>query len=114
MKHLIIHMAAEPDNHSVILQELSKINVAIAVNTAETTHVKESVEEIKVQTQKTNGSVADLKKWRERWTGAVYVIIALLLPFLSWQVTRLIDVAAKVDRLVGTLSSYNIQVDEQK
>lgn len=46
--------------------------------------VKESLSEIKKQTTLTNGKVADLKLWKGIFSGAIAVILVVVLPLMAW------------------------------
>lgn len=42
--------------------------------------IQENVREIKIQTQKTNGTVKELQQWRSFITGGLAVVTALIVP----------------------------------
>lgn len=62
-----------------------------------------SLEEIKVQTTKTNGSVASLKIWRAYMTGAIAVIAFVVVPVIGY-------VVIQADQNNARLSSVQAQV----
>lgn len=66
--------------------------------------------EINERVKTTNGSVAEIKAWKERWTGASYVILLVVIPLLSWALYQIVHVDEKVREGVKTaLSAYNIE-----
>lgn len=49
-----------------------------------------ALSDIKTQTTKTNGTVADIKKWRERATGAATIVSSVVLPLIFGMLTYLL------------------------
>lgn len=47
------------------------------------------VNEVIVQTTKTNGSVAALKLWQERLIGGGAILVFVILPLLSWALVQI-------------------------
>lgn len=47
------------------------------------------VNEVIVQTTKTNGSVALLKKWQERSIGALTVLVLVVVPIMGWSLIQI-------------------------
>lgn len=65
------------------------------------------VNEVIVQTTKTNGSVANLKKWQERSIGAGSVVLLVLIPILGWallQISSNVSTIAVLQSKVYTLT----------
>lgn len=73
----------------------------------------DSLARIEAQTMKTNGSVADINKWRERANGAYMAssifVMVIIVPILSWAVWTLVNLPRTVQRSVDSaLSAYDI------
>lgn len=71
------------------------------------------LQEILTQTKKTNGSVADINRWRERVNGAAWAtgafLTCVLLPILGWAMYVLININQTVHSAVDqSLQVYNI------
>lgn len=58
----------------------------------ETNHgeLRENLEEIKKQTQKTNGHVADLKQWQAFVKGGLSILTILVVPILIYIIKQLL------------------------
>lgn len=74
-----------------------------------------TLQEIKNQTTKTNGSVADINKWRERINGmaiASGIFMSLIVvPILAWSLYILVNINQTVHSSIDqALQAYNIQV----
>lgn len=71
---------------------------------------------IETQTIKTNGSVAEIKAWKERTKGAMWAsglfISIIVIPILSWSIYTLVNIAGKINSLETTLQSYNIEIHD--
>lgn len=68
---------------------------------------------ILAQTTKTNGSVADLNRWRERVNGGAIVAgvftTVIVIPILAWSLYVLVNIQQTVHESVDqALSAYNI------
>ncbi len=64
---------------------------------------------IEGQTTKTNGSVAELKKWNDRTIGAVSVLVVVVLPVLTWAISILVTIDTRVHSAVDSaLAAYDI------
>lgn len=73
------------------------------------------LQEIKNQTTKTNGSIADLNRWRERINGGTIVagvfMSFVVIPILAWSLYVLVNINQTVNIAVAqSLSEYNIQI----
>lgn len=72
------------------------------------------LQNIELQTTKTNGSIADINKWRERMNGGAVVagvfMTTVVVPILAWSLYTLINIDKSVHSAVNeALSAYNIQ-----
>lgn len=70
---------------------------------------------IEEQTKKTNGSVADINKWRERTNGIMIAsgvfMTMVVIPILGWALYVLVNLPNTVHKAVDqSLSAYNIAV----
>lgn len=77
--------------------------------------VKGMLTEIKDQTTKTNGSVANINRWRERINGMAIAsgvfMGAIVLPILAWAIYSLVNIQNQVHQAVDdSLGAYNIQM----
>lgn len=61
-------------------------DICIARMQKDIEYIKEQLMAILEQTKKTNGSVADVQKWRNTLTGAFVVVNAIVVPILLWLV----------------------------
>lgn len=74
-----------------------------------------SLGSIETQTLKTNGSVADINKWRERANGGFFVAAAfmtvVIIPILGWALYVLVNLPQTVHESVDqALSAYDVKV----
>lgn len=73
--------------------------------------IRDDVSEIKTQTQKTNGSVADLKKWKEQVIGGMKVFSIAVLPIVAWALWQISQLDSKVEAgAQRVLSEYSVQI----
>lgn len=71
--------------------------------------VKKDLTDIKMQTTKTNGSVADLRRWQDRTIGAVTIIMLVVVPMLTWALSLLVNIDARIHSAVDdALAAYNV------
>lgn len=78
--------------------------------------VKKDVAEILIQTKRTNGSIADINRWRERLNGALgasgIFMTLVVLPILAWSLYVLVNLPNTVHSAVDdALSVYTINND---
>lgn len=76
--------------------------------------VKKDLSDIKTQTTKTNGSVADINKWRERVNGGSIVagvfMTIVVMPILAWAIYVLVNINSVIHQSVDeALSAYDIE-----
>jgi len=76
--------------------------------------VNQKLDRIETQTTKTNGSVADLNRWRERANGAFWAsgvfMATVILPILGWALYTILQVPHTVHQSIDeALSAYNIK-----
>ena len=68
---------------------------------------------IENQTTKTNGSVADIQRWKERMMGALYVTLIVVMPLLSWGLYQITQIPEKVTHGIEiALESYQIYIEQ--
>lgn len=72
-----------------------------------------SLQRIELQTTKTNGSVADLNRWRERMNGGAMVagvfMTIVVMPILCWAIYVLVNLPHTIDDSVQkALQAYDI------
>lgn len=77
--------------------------------------VRESLERIEEQTKKTNGSVADVNRWRERANGGFAVAGAfmafVIIPILGWSLYVLWNLPQTLDESIDkALSAYDVNL----
>ncbi len=75
--------------------------------------IRNDLQDIIVQTTKTNGSVTDLNKWRERVNGGAVVsgvfMTMIVMPILCWAIYVLVNINETIHRSVDeAISAYNI------
>lgn len=75
--------------------------------------IADDLQTIIIQTTKTNGSVADLNRWRERMNGGAIVagvfMTVIVIPILAWSLYVLVNINQTVHESVdAALSAYNI------
>jgi hypothetical protein len=58
---------------------------------------------IETQVTKTNGHVADIIRWKERWMGASYVILIIVIPILSWALYQLTTIDGKIKQGISQI-----------
>lgn len=73
-------------------------------------------QQILAQAQRTNGSIADINRWRERVNGAFLAssvfMACVILPILGWALYVLININQTVHSAVDeSLSAYDISND---
>ena len=72
-------------------------------------NTKESLERIETQTIKTNGRVNSLEKSKYLMIGGLGVLVAIVVPILTWALLVLVNINNQVQTAVTTaLSAYNI------
>lgn len=81
--------------------------------------VKKDLVEIKTQTTKTNGTVADINKWRERVNGGAIATGAFLsvivMPVLAWAIYVLVNINQTIHQSIDeALSAYSINSNESQ
>ncbi len=72
------------------------------------------LQEILTQTKKTNGSVADINRWRERANGAFLaagvLTATVILPIVGYVLYKVVNIDQSVrDAVHESLSAYDIQ-----
>lgn len=81
--------------------------------------VKISLEAIRVQTTKTNGSVADIKIWKEQMTGAAkaygFCLVLVILPLAAWVLYNQVTEPERLNQAVKSVvtdyfAQYNVQI----
>lgn len=77
--------------------------------------IANDLQTIIAQTTKTNGSVADINRWRERMNGAGLVagffMTVIVIPVLTWSIYVLININNTIETSVQkALSTYEVQV----
>ena len=75
--------------------------------------IANDLQAILAQTTKTNGSVADINRWRERVNGIILAsgvfMTIIVIPILAWALYVLINIDQTVHQSVdAALSAYNI------
>lgn len=70
---------------------------------------------ILTQTTKTNGSIAEINRWRERVNGGAMVASifmgAIVMPILAWSIYTLVHINGIINSAVhDALQAYNIEV----
>lgn len=73
------------------------------------------VQNILNQTTKTNGSVAEINRWRERINGGAIVagifMTVVVVPILAWSLYVLVNINQTINSsIIQVLSAYDIQV----
>lgn len=53
--------------------------------------IHEKLDEILVQVKKTNGRVGRLENWRAYTTGAIAVILLVVIPILGWALAKVVQ-----------------------
>lgn len=74
--------------------------------------------EIKVQTIKTNGAIAEVNRWRERINGGALVagmfMTFIVMPILAWAIIALVNLPTNVqDSVNKALSAYKISNEDK-
>lgn len=77
------------------------------------TEMTNGFDEVKAKQNLTNGSVADVNKWRERINGGAIVagffMSVVVLPILCWAIYVLINIQETIHRSVDeALQAYNV------
>ncbi len=75
--------------------------------------MRDDLQKVLVQTTATNGSVADLNRWRERINGgamvAGVVMTIIVMPILVYAIITLVNLPTSIDTAVNkALSAYDI------
>lgn len=60
----------------------------------------EVLNDIKIETKKTNGRVTEIERWRYMQMGALTVLTTIILPILAWALWELVNIEDKVDGAV--------------
>lgn len=83
-------------------------------NTSTSLHLlDQKADSIETQTKKTNGSVADINRWRERMNGmgaasAVFMTL-IVMPILVWSIVTLVNIKETIHQSIDdALSAYEI------
>jgi hypothetical protein len=76
--------------------------------------VKKDLLEIFEQTSATNGSIADINRWRERMNGAVAAsgvfMTVVVIPILAWSIYTLTNIDRVIHKSVDeALSAYEVK-----
>lgn len=64
-----------------------------------TTITTKDLPEINARVKTTNGSVADIKAWKERMTGAGFVILLVVIPIMSWALYQIVALNNKISNV---------------
>lgn len=64
--------------------------------------------EIKGMVKLTNGSVAEVVKWKERMTGGAYVVLIVVVPIMSWALYKLSTLDHTIDNAVSNTLRANV------
>lgn len=77
--------------------------------------IANDLQEIKAQTKLTNGTVADVNRWRERINGGALVagifMTIIVMPILCWAIIVLVGLPSTTDEAVNkALSAYEVKV----
>ena len=77
--------------------------------------IKDAINELTVEVKKTNGSVIEINRWRERATGmgiasGVFMTI-IVMPILAWAVYVLVNIQDTIHKSVdASLSAYEVKL----
>lgn len=63
--------------------------------------------EINARVKTTNGSVADIKAWKERVTGAIMMAIIVLVPLLTWGLYQIAHLDEKIQKVLSAYETPN-------
>lgn len=77
--------------------------------------IKTEIQETKREAKATNGSVAEINRWRERVTGGFWVagvfMTFLVVPILSWAIYVLVNIDSTIDNSVhNALQAYDLTI----
>lgn len=77
--------------------------------------IANSLQRIELQTTKTNGSVADLNRWRERMNGGATVagifMTFIVIPILAWAIFVLVHINTTInDSIQQALQAYDLVI----
>lgn len=105
-------MTGETPYHNREIQEMFKA----ADDRADSFHDKlmDKLDGIEFQTTKTNGSIADINRWRERVNGmaiasGVFMTIVVM-PVLAWAIFVLVNIQEQIHQAVDdALQAYDIK-----
>lgn len=101
---------ATKSENSGLVQDLRR---SVAVLEEHHKSVREILERIEFQTVNTNGKVATLQKWREQMSGAIKVILVVVVPLLSWALYQISIIDSKVSSGIREeLSKYDIEIQK--
>lgn len=65
---------------------------------------------IEEQVRKTNGRVSEMEKWRSFMSGAIAVLVAIVVPILAWSIYTLVNINHIIHQTVDeALSAYDIE-----
>lgn len=67
-----------------------------------------SLPEIKGMVKYTNGSVAEVIKWKERMTGGAYVVLIVVVPIMSWALYKLANLDHTIDDSIKKTLQANV------
>lgn len=70
---------------------IERLNNLIRENTDAHKQIKDDQAKILIQTTKTNGTVLDLMKWKERATGGFIIINIIVIPIIIWLVCEMLN-----------------------
>lgn len=79
--------------------------------------ISNDLQNIIVQTTKTNGSVAELNRWRERINGGAIVtgvfMSLIVMPILVFAIITLVNLPESIDEAVDkALSAYEVKIEK--
>lgn len=73
------------------------------------------LDRIETQTTKTNGSVANLKSWRDMTVGALAILTLMIVPILGWALIQLVNIPQDINTAITQeLQNYDVTVTNNK
>ena len=77
--------------------------------------IKEAIEGLTVEVKKTNGSVIEINRWRERMNGGALVAgfftTIIVVPVLTWAIYVLVNIQDTIHKSVNeALSAYELKL----